>query len=74
MGDELPAGLWVRPDQEIEARQPVAPLNRTITAFGELAPEEDRIDATDVTIGGELVAAPEVAGRLVRPGALRPAR
>ena len=58
-GDELPAGLWVRPDQEIEARQPVAPLNRTITAFGELVPEDDRIDATDVKVGGAVVPAPE---------------
>ena len=58
-GEELPAGLWVRPDQEVEARQPVAPLNRTITAFGELVPEDDRIDATDVKVGGVVVPAPE---------------
>jgi hypothetical protein len=58
-GEELPAGLWVRPDQEVEVRQPVAPLNRTITAFGELVPEDDRIDATNVKVGGAVVPAPE---------------
>jgi hypothetical protein len=56
---ELPEGLWVRPDQAIQARQSVAPLNRTITAFGELVPQEERIDATDVTLGGAAVPAPE---------------
>jgi hypothetical protein len=56
---ELPAGLWVRPDQAIQARQSVAPLNRTITAFGELVPEDERIDATNVTLGGAPVATPE---------------
>ena len=40
-------------------RQSVAPLNRTMTAFGEYVPEPERIDAADVTLGGLPVAAPE---------------
>ena len=56
--DELPAGLWARPDQLVEVRQSVAPLNRTMTAFGEYVPVPARIDATAVTLGGDPVASP----------------
>ena len=59
LSDERPEGLWVRPDQLVEMRQSVAPLNRTMTAFGEYIPDPDRIDATDVTLGGQPVASPK---------------
>ena len=72
--DELPAGLWARPDQLVEVRQSVAPLNRTITAFGEYVPDPARIDATAVTLGGHPVDVAGVDRRLVRAGAVRPAR
>ena len=58
IGAELPPGLWARPDQVVEVRQSVAPLNRTITAFGEYIPESDRIDAGSVTLGGQSVDEP----------------
>lgn len=61
LSPELPAGLWVRPDQAVEVRQSVAPLNRTITAFGEYVPAEPTIDVTDVTLGGEPVEEPQWA-------------
>lgn len=56
--DTLPEGLWARPDQLVQARQSVAPLNRTITAFGEFAPAADRIDVSAVTLGGAAVDVP----------------
>ena len=59
LSDERPEGLWARPDQLVEMRQSVAPLNRTMTAFGEYIPDPDRIDATDVTLGGQPVASPK---------------
>jgi hypothetical protein len=59
MTEALPAGLWVRPDQLVEIRQNVAPLNRTITAFGEYVPQADRIVADQVTLGGEAVPEPD---------------
>ena len=59
MADERPQGVWVRPDQLVELRQSVAPLNRTMTAYGEFTPASDRIDAGDVMVGEEPVAAPE---------------
>ena len=58
MGDQLPEGLWVRPDQTVEVRQSLAPLNRTITAYGEYIPASDRIEAGDVILAGLPVAAP----------------
>jgi hypothetical protein len=59
LAEERPAGLWARPDQLVEVRQSVAPLNRTITAYGEFVPDTERIDAGDVTLGGAAVAEPE---------------
>jgi hypothetical protein len=56
--DEWPPGLWARPDQLVEVRQSVAPLNRTMTAFGEYIPAPALIEATDVTLGGQPVASP----------------
>ena len=56
--DEPPGGLWARPDQVVEVRQSVAPLNRTMTAYGEYIPDPDRIDADGVTLGGQPVASP----------------
>jgi len=58
MTDQLPEGLWIRPDQDVEIRQSLAPLNRTITAYGEMVPSADRIVAENVTLGGAPVAAP----------------
>ena len=52
IADQLPEGLWVRPDQVVEVRQSVAPLNRTITAYGELVPAAAGSTPTDVTVGG----------------------
>ncbi len=59
MTDTLPAGLWIRPDQSLEVVQSLAPLNRTITAYGELTPTQDRIDADEVTLGGTAVGEPD---------------
>jgi hypothetical protein len=59
MSDERPTGLWVRPDQLVEVRQSVAPLNRTMTAYGEFTPALERIEAEGVTLAGDAVAAPE---------------
>jgi hypothetical protein len=58
IGDQLPEGLWVRPDQTVEVRQSVAPLNRTMSAYGEFIPASDRIEAGGVTLGGRPVASP----------------
>ena len=58
ISDQLPEGFWVRPDQNVDVRQSVAPLNRTITAYGEFIPESDRIEAKDVTLSGEIVDEP----------------
>jgi hypothetical protein len=58
MGDQLPEGLWVRPDQTVEVRQSLAPLNRTITAYGEYIPASDKIEAGDVILGGTPVEVP----------------
>jgi hypothetical protein len=59
MSDERPEGLWVRPDQSVELRQSVAPLNRTMTAYGEFTPAVDVIEAEAVTLAGDAVSAPE---------------
>jgi hypothetical protein len=59
ISDELPEGLWVRPDQVVEVRQSVAPLNRTLTAYGEFVPSTSRIEAVNVTLGGTAIASPE---------------
>ena len=49
MTNDLPEGLWVRPDQSVEIRQSLAPLNRTITAYGEMVPTTSEIVAENVT-------------------------
>lgn len=59
MADERPEGLWVRPDQVVELRQSIAPLNRTMTAYGELVPEAPIVVADGVTIAGSAVPSPE---------------
>jgi hypothetical protein len=59
LADERPEGLWARPDQRVEVRQSIAPLNRTITRFGELVPTTDRVDARDATLGADPVDAPD---------------
>ncbi len=58
IGDDLPDGLWARPDQLIEVAQGIAPLNRTISAFGETVPSVDELSVSDVTIGAKQVADP----------------
>lgn len=56
--DRLPEGLWIRPDQSIQMRQSIAPLNRTITAYGELVPTTSQIVAENVTLAGSTIAEP----------------
>ena len=74
MTDERPEGLWVRPDQLVELRQSVAPLNRDDDRLRRVHPR------TRADRGGRRHARSEarrgagVAGRLVRAGAVRPAR
>jgi hypothetical protein len=50
--------FWVAPDQRLTARQSVAPLNRAVTAFGELTPLEGEVALTNVTLAGVAVADP----------------
>jgi len=58
MTNDLPEGLWVRPDQSLEIRQSLAPLNRTITAYGEMVPTTSEIVAENVRLAGAPVAEP----------------
>jgi len=57
------AGGWtgpaIRPDQSLVVRQSVAPLNRELTAFGELTPTAPTVALTAPTIGRVVDATPD---------------
>ena len=61
--DGTAGGDWtgpsIRPDQSLVVRQSVAPLNRELTAFGELAPIAPTVSLTAPTIGRVVDGTPD---------------